>query len=251
MSRILPLLSILAAVVVSAGLAACRVSGGATFDSKGVTIHYTVQGRGEPVLLIHGLASNGEINWRVPGIVGMLATNYQVITMDVRGHGHSGKPLDPRAYGVELVEDAVRLLDHLHIKKARVAGYSMGGMIALKMMARHPDRVQSAVIGGMGWMREGSPFQQSWANMPLRWRNRSVSLCARSLAMLALTAEELKGIRQPVTLIIGEQDPLKAVSVEPLHQARPDWPIIVVPQANHINCVPNPQFKAALRDALP
>ena len=45
-------------------------------------------------------------------------TNYQVIAMDNRGHGSSGKPHDPKQYGVEMVADVIRLLDHLQIKKA-------------------------------------------------------------------------------------------------------------------------------------
>jgi len=112
-------------------LTPCRVLGvdapkPQTFDSNGVSIQYTVEGQGEPVVLIHGLHASTDINWRAPGIIKALAENYQVIAMDVRGHGHSGKPEQEEAYGMEMVEDVIRLLDHLKIKKAHVVGYSMG-----------------------------------------------------------------------------------------------------------------------------
>src|SRR5437870_5088171 len=71
-----------------------------TFDSKGVPISYTVEGHGEPVVLIHGLYASGDLNWRAPGVIKILATNYQVIALDVRGHAASGKPTQESDYGV-------------------------------------------------------------------------------------------------------------------------------------------------------
>src|SRR5262249_40557502 len=83
-----------------------------TFDSNGVKIAYFVQGKGEPVVLIHGWHSSAAINWALPGTSGLLAQNYHVIAFDVRGHPLSYKPTEEAAYGTELVEDVVRLLDH-------------------------------------------------------------------------------------------------------------------------------------------
>lgn len=122
---------------------------GQFFDSAGVTIHYTSEGTGTPVVLIHGFAANSTLNWRVTGIHRQLARHYRVITMDVRGHGLSDKPKDPAKYGAEMVEDVRRLLDHLDIPKAHIVGYSMGGMICMKFMALHPDRCISAAPLGI------------------------------------------------------------------------------------------------------
>src|SRR5580704_16817637 len=90
------------------------------FDSNGVKIHYAVEGKGEPVLLIHGFSANAQMNWGNQGIISALAKDYRVIALDNRGHGKSDKPHDPKSYGQEMVEDAVRLLDHLKIEKAHV-----------------------------------------------------------------------------------------------------------------------------------
>ena len=130
------------------------------FDSDGVKIHYVVEGQGEPVILIHGLYASALTNWQFPGIMGELAKHYQVVALDCRGHGQSGKPTEEGAYGVKMVEDVVRLMDHLRIAKARVAGYSMGGMITMKLLTLHPERVSSAVVGGMGWLQDGSALQR-------------------------------------------------------------------------------------------
>ena len=135
-------------------LAGVSRAGEPYFNSNGVKIHYTDEGQGEPVLLIHGFAADIVTNWGVPGIRKALAKEYRVIAIDNRGHGKSDKPHDAAKYGMEMVEDAVRLLDHLKIKKAHVIGYSMGGIITLKLAATHPERLRSATLGGAGWMRE-------------------------------------------------------------------------------------------------
>src|SRR5690606_4555969 len=61
---------------------------GEYFDSAGVQLHYKVEGTeaGEPLILIHGLAANADINWRRPGIISMLGKDFQIISYDCRGH---------------------------------------------------------------------------------------------------------------------------------------------------------------------
>ena len=126
------------------------------FNSGSVKIRYVVEGKGEPVVLIHGFTSNAEATWGK--VIKPLAESYQVIAMDCRGHGKSDKPTDPKAYGRELGEDVVRLMDHLHIGKAHVAGYSMGAYIAYGVLLMHPDRVLTLTLGAGGGIPEpGTP----------------------------------------------------------------------------------------------
>ena len=115
------------------------------FHSGGVRIRYVVAGRGEPVVLIHGFSSSAEM-WS--GLIAGLARDYQVIALDCRAHGQSGKPHDPKKYGIEMVNDVTRLMDHLHLQRAHIVGYSMGGSIALKMLVTHPERFLTATSGG-------------------------------------------------------------------------------------------------------
>jgi pimeloyl-ACP methyl ester carboxylesterase len=207
-----------------------------------------VEGSGPPVVLIHGLFASAQMNWGVPGIIRALAQDYQVIAMDVRGHGGSDKPDEEKAYGVELAEDVARLLDHLKIKKAHVIGYSMGGLITMKLMTLHPERVQSAVLGGMGWLREGGGLQDFWRRMPERKGGPGVPYaCIRTLGALAVTEAEVRAIRIPVAVVIGEVDAGKGLYVDPLQKVRPDWPVTVIDGAGHINCIFKPEFKTALK----
>ena len=71
------------------------------FDSAGVRIRYLDEGRGEPLILLHGNANRIE-SWNGSAVLAALGKQYRVIRFDARGHGESGKPHDPKAYGVEM-----------------------------------------------------------------------------------------------------------------------------------------------------
>lgn len=125
------------------------------FDSGGVRIRYFDVGSGTPVLLIHGFTADLERAWIETGILPDLARDYRVIAFDLRGHGKSGKPHEPGAYD-EPGLDAIRLMDNLKIEKAHVVGYSLGGIIAAKLLVTHPGRFLSAVLGGAAYRRSQS-----------------------------------------------------------------------------------------------
>lgn len=132
---------------------------GQFLDAAGVPIYYTDEGnrQGDAVLLIHGLAAHADINWRRPGINALLAPDFRVVSMDLRGHGLSGRPHDPGAYGIETVEDIRRVMDHLGIQRAHLAGYSLGGFLITKFATLHPDRCLSLAICASGWKNPDDP----------------------------------------------------------------------------------------------
>jgi len=220
------------------------------FSSNGVKIHYTIVGKGRPVILIHGLYSSAKINWEMPGITAELAKQFQVIALDNRGHGQSDKPEAEDAYGVAMVEDIVRLMDHLRIPKAHVVGYSMGGMIAMKLLTLHPGRVNLAVLGGMGWLKAGSPMQRFCEMARGRANSKTPVACLHGLARLAVTEAEVKAVRVPVVLIVGDRDPCRRMYVEPLRPIRPDWPVHIIPGAGHLTCIMKPEFKTQVKLAM-
>jgi pimeloyl-ACP methyl ester carboxylesterase len=255
------------------------------FDSNGVKIHYVVEGQGEPVLLIHGFTSSIEGQWGTPGIIKALAKDYRVIALDNRGHGKSDKPHDPKQYGTEMVEDAVRLLDHLKIDKAHVVGYSMGGMIACKLLATHPDRLLSATLGGSGGIREGAtprryevladsleqgkgfgPLiealtppgtpkpteeQVQQINRRLEANNDTKALAAvvRGMKGLAVADDQLKANRVPTLALIGEIDPLKK-GVDDIKDRLANLKVVVIDGADHITAFNRPEFVKELQAFL-
>jgi pimeloyl-ACP methyl ester carboxylesterase len=213
------------------------------FYAKGVKISYSVQGEGETVVLIHGLFGSSGFEWEVPGTTALLAEKFKVIALDLPGHGLSDKPTMEKAYGLELVEDVIRLMDHLKIDKAHVVGNCLGSIVAAKLMAKHPDRVLSGTLAGMGWLRDGGFAQKVFKHFK-QTASHAVRTCARSLRKLALTKKEVESIRVPVTILVGERDEVvKKLYVEPLRTVRKDWRVINVRHANHLNCQEKRQFK--------
>jgi pimeloyl-ACP methyl ester carboxylesterase len=223
---------------------------GFDFDSNGVRIHYLDEGEGEPVLLIHGYTATATLNWGIPGILKNLAVDHRVIALDNRGHGRSDKPEDMEDYGAQMVEDAVRLLDHLGIESAHVVGYSMGGMITLKMSVTHPDRMRSAVIGGMGWTRLDDETHSRYEGSTARQTSPALTACFKRFWELGITEEELAAVKVPMTVLVGTKDRLLQRSVEPLQQVRPDIPVVLVEGATHASCVFKPDFREGIRSFL-
>lgn len=129
---------------------------GATFDSDGIEIVYDDcrpdAGAGEPIVLVHGFASNRANNWQDTGWYDrLLADGRRVIALDNRGHGESDAPHDPSVYDVPAMGgDVLALLDHLDVSEADLFGYSMGGRIGTHLVQAAPDRFNAAVLAGIG-----------------------------------------------------------------------------------------------------
>ena len=168
------------------------------FDSDRVRIHYSVEGKGEPVVLIPGFGGNIKF-WEDSGIIKELSDGFMVITMDPRGHGESDKPHDPKAYGNNMTDDPIRLLDHLKIQEAHVVGYSMGGFITLGIIAQYPERLQSAVVGGAGWSPPGGDTAMLDALVESLEQGRGIGPLAAALKPVGSeppTPEEVEEINQ-------------------------------------------------------
>lgn len=265
--------------LIPAAGAAQVVREGELLGSDGVRIHYVIRGAGPPVLLVHGFAVSAGINWVASGILDSLATRYTVIAPDLRGHGSSDKPREPAAYGRKFVEDLVGLLDHLGVERAHVVGYSMGGAITLRLLASHPDRVTSAVLGGAGWRPAEAgppPIVQEWLPRleaaaggemtvtdalggPVRaeWgpelraaldRNDPAALAAaiRGGAGLAVSRAELGTIRAPVLAVLGNDDELVRADVERLAGLWPDLEVVRIPGADHFSVLNDPSLPQAI-----
>lgn len=259
------------------------VAGEGSFEANGVKLNYLDTGnpQGEPVILVHGFAVNATLQWSMPGLTKSLGENYRVIQFDNRGHGRSTKPKDTDQYGIEMVNDVARLMDHLNIKKANIIGYSMGSFIAHKFAATYPERVTSIVLGGAGWLREGPateamdqisdslrknksleplfralhppdarPITSEAAAAASRMAmliNDPIALAnvAQGMKQLKLSDDEVKQIKTPTLCIVGTRDPL-AESAKLLEGQRGKLKVIYLNGADHMNAFEKPAFREAI-----
>lgn len=269
------------ALALSLGAPAAAQSGASpgSFVRNGTRIHYVARGSGPPVLLVHGFAVTADFNWGPSGLLDSLAGRYRVIAPDLRGHGASEKPRDPGSYGVEFVEDLLALLDHLAIPRAHVAGYSMGSAIALHLAVRHPDRVASLMLGGMGWRPAEAgpppivlawlprldraalgemtvaealspPGGQGWdaATRAMLDRNDATALAAvlRGGAGLAVAEAELRAATVPAVAVLGSDDELVREDVARLAGVLPGLEVIQIPGRDHFSVAGDPRFARAI-----
>lgn len=237
---------------------------------NGVAINYVVEGTGLPVLLIHGFASSLHGNWRVPGVIdAVVAAGRQVIAIDCRGHGRSGKPHDPAAYaGTAMADDAIAVLDHLGIEKADLAGYSMGGFLATSLLINHPKRWRSVIISGMGEvLLQGNlpsaqfdsiaaamdaPDAASIKDLRQRAFRKFAEVSGNDLGALAamhrtkragFDAAKLAAVVIPVMVLIGSDD--NPESAKKLAAAIPGAKFVEVP-GDHLGAVSTPEFRQAI-----
>ncbi len=239
------------------------------FNSDSVEIAFDDAGQGEPILLIHGFASNGRVNWVDTGWVKLLVeAGFRVITIDNRGHGESEKLYNPDLYSApEMAEDARRLLDHLGIGRAHVMGYSMGARIAAFLTVNHPSRVGSAVFGGLAsrmitGVGGGAEIARGLEAASLldvadvsarafrifaeqtRGDLKALAACIKS-SRVRITEDMLATIKVPVLVVVGEKDDV-AGEAGPLVAAIPGAKAVTLPNRNHMNAVGDKGYKEAV-----
>jgi pimeloyl-ACP methyl ester carboxylesterase len=240
------------------------------FNSAGVEIAYSDEGTGTPVLLIHGFASNGRVNWQATGWTNsLLDAGYRVICIDNRGHGESEKLYDPVDYSAPVMAgDAGRLLAHLGIGQAAVMGYSMGARISAFLTVQHPEKVSRVIFAGLaermviGGVQGGDAIADGLLATTVREvidpaarsfrifaENTKSDLKALSACMRAgrvkIKPETLTAITCPVLVVAGERDDI-AGPVQPLVDLIPGARGVVLPGRNHMNAVGDAGYKKAV-----
>ena len=243
------------------------------FKHDGVDIAFLDEGEGEPIVLVHGFASNKEVNWVAPGwITTLTRAGRRAIALDNRGHGASGKLYDPAAYhSTIMAEDLRALLDHLDLPSADVMGYSMGARITAFLALAHPDRVRAAVLGGLGFrLIEGVGLPDTIAEAleapsiadvtdPTAYMFRAfaeqtksdlhaLAACMRG-SRQTLSRDDVARIAVPFLVAVGEKDTI-AGSPEALAALIPGAKALVIPGRDHMLAVGDRVFKSAVVEFL-
>lgn len=251
---------------------------------RDIDVYYEVHGEGEPLMLVHGLGSSTE-DWAPQ--VDYFARQYKVVTYDVRGHGRTAKPKAP--YSVkQFAEDTAALIQYLGLGATHVMGISMGGMIALQLVADHPSLVRTLTVVNSGpelvlrtWKQRVGIYQRfvivrlmgmrkmgqvlSTALLPRpehadarrtfveRWARNEPGAYLRSLrALIGWSVTDRLGAIASPTLVVGaDQDYTSVAFKQEYTNAIPTARLVVVPDSRHMLPVERPaEFNAVVGQFL-
>jgi pimeloyl-ACP methyl ester carboxylesterase len=130
--------------------------------AEGLRVHYEIYGQGEPIVLMAGAFGDAS---SMTHVIGPLARERQVISIDLEGHGRTALRETPMSHE-RLGDDVAAVLRHLKIERADVAGYSHGGDAAIRMAIQHPEMVRNLIVISTaaerdGWYPEGLKAMES------------------------------------------------------------------------------------------
>jgi pimeloyl-ACP methyl ester carboxylesterase len=243
------------------------------FRNGAVEIAYLDEGEGEPILLVHGFASSKNVNWVYPTWVSELRKGgRRVIALDNRGHGDSEKLYDPAQYSIPMMAgDVVALMDHLKIPRADVMGYSLGARMTAWLGSTQPERLRSAILGGIGiaMIDGGGPGEnvavaleaptledvidpvgrtfRAFADQT-RSDRKALAACLRGSRGL-MTRDQAKSISVPVLIAVGTSDEV-AGSAERLGRIIPGSEVLDIPNRDHMRAVGDKVYKDGVSDFL-
>jgi pimeloyl-ACP methyl ester carboxylesterase len=244
-----------------------------SFHNGDVEIAYLDEGEGDPIVLVHGFASSKTVNWVYPTWVSELRKHgYRVIALDNRGHGDSEKLYDPESYHIGIMAgDITALMDHLKIERADIMGYSLGGRMTAWLAHRVPQRLRSAILGGiaMGLIEGGGPGEnvakaleadtledvtdpigrtfRAFADQT-RSDRRALAACLRGSRRL-MTREEAADISVPVLIAVGTEDEI-AGSTSELGRIIPGSKVLDIPNRDHMRAVGDKVYKTGVLEFL-
>lgn len=194
----------------------------------GVKLAYRQMGEGTPLILVHGLFSNAEMNWVKFGTAGQLAdAGYRVIMPDLRAHGASEAPQSAEFYGPDvLAEDLEDLIQHLGLNDFDLGGFSLGSRTSVRAVVRGM-RPRRLMLGGMGlgglagWTKRSAFFQRviaefdtakrgdaTWLSIQFM-KTMKVDRTAASLLLQSFADTDpaaLSAITMPTLVVCGDQD---------------------------------------------
>ncbi len=244
-----------------------------SFYNGAVEIAYLDEGEGAPIVLVHGFASTKDVNWVYPTWVSELKKNgRRVIALDNRGHGASAKLYDPGEYEIAtMAGDVTALMDHLNIERADIMGYSLGSRMAAVLARSQPQRLRTAIFGGIGigLIEGGGPGENVAAALEAasledvtdpvgrtfrafadqtRSDRLALAACLRGSRRL-MTRDEAAGISVPVLIAVGTSDEIAGSAVA-LGKIIPGSQVLDIPNRDHMRAVGDKVYKTGVLDFL-
>lgn len=243
--------TILAAALGLALAAPASADNGNYASVNGLRMYYEIEGAGRPLVLLHGGVCTIEVclgKVRAP-----LAKTWKTIAIEQQGHGRTADIDRPLSYD-QMAEDTAALLRKLKVRNADFFGYSMGGGIALRIALRHPDLVRKVVVFGTPYSNDGlipglmenfktlkaedipRQFRDAYAKTapdPKQWPALVAKIKNLLLEAKDLRPEELRSIKAPTLVMIGDADLVRPEHAVEMFRLLPHGQLAVLPASDH------------------
>jgi pimeloyl-ACP methyl ester carboxylesterase len=231
--------------------------------ANGLDIHYTTEGAGPPLVLLHGATSSSREDWAAQRPLFRQA--FKLYLVDARGHAGTRWDTSDGWSREALVEDLLAFVDEVGLDTFHVAGFSMGALTALTFATRYPERLRTAIVAGIDVQREPRTSvaarlmdprriereEPQWAaelekrHGPIQghgaWRRLLAAIVEDVATAPLLTPVELRQARLPILLACGDRDPFVPLEhAVQLHRQLPDSRLLVVPDSPHVLMVHQP-----------
>jgi pimeloyl-ACP methyl ester carboxylesterase len=223
---------------------------------NGLKMYYEVHGTGRPLVLLHG-AFGFATDFPI------LAKDRQVIAVELQGHGHTADIDRPLTYE-QMADDTTALLKTLGIEQADVFGYSMGGNVGLALAIRHPKLVRKLAINGSHYGKLEDAYEPEAARQfmslpadfappilkapydkvapdPKQWPTLVAKIKKMGAEFKGFTRDDLKSIKAPVLITIGDRDGVRPEHVVEMFRLIPNAQLAVFPGADHFLLFQSPE----------
>ncbi|WP_276359627.1 alpha/beta hydrolase [Daejeonella sp. H1SJ63] len=216
-------------------------------EVNGLKMYYEIQGQGKPLVLIHGGGSTIQTNFEK--IIPILAKHRQVIALELQAHGRTNDRNADLTFEQD-ADDVAALLKNLKIDKADFFGFSNGGTTTLQIAIRHPELVDKIILGSALAKRNGVPdwfwgfmANAKLGNMPelLKVGYKKVAADTNGLQVMHdrdakrmvnfkdIPDEQIKSIKAPALIIIGDKDIITPEHAIELHRQIANSELAIIP----------------------
>lgn len=225
--------------------------------SADISLHFVEQGRGKPLILLHG---NGEDGSYFKHQINCFSADYRVIAIDTRGHGQSPRGEKPFTI-VQFAEDLHDFMEENAIAKAILLGFSDGGNIALTFALKYPERVEKMIVDGANLFPSGVKPLYQWP-IEIGYRiaklfSKKADKAKQNAEMLGLMVNEphidpveLARLTMPVLVVAGTKDMIKESHTRLIHKSLPNAQLAIL-EGDHFVANKNAEaFNKAVEEFL-
>lgn len=231
---------------------------------NGLSLYYEVHGSGRPLVLLHGGLLTIDLNFGP--MIPALARSHKVIAVELQGHGHTAD-IDREMTLENFADDIATLLGQFGIDQADFFGYSLGGCVSMALLTRHPDLVGKLVLASTPTRREDFALDgqldpdrmpstadgQAWGEAYRRVAPDPAgfdALIARLGGVVGAIGgwsdDELRAIRTPTLILIGDRDFISIERAAAMLELLPNAQLAVLPGATHVEMTRRPDQVLAL-----